>query len=247
MKYKAPESFYFQGGSKAILLLHSFTGSTIDMRQLGKFLNREGYTVHAPMYTGHGQKADTLLQYGPSTWWEDVQSAYEFLEDEGYEEIVVMGLSLGAVLTLKVAHELNPLAIVTMSLPMTRDEVTLRKRVVYYAKQHQQYEEGTDEEKEAARQALKAHPMEIVPAFIEMIEQQMQHLEQIQVPIYLAYGGQDDALYEETANYVAERIGSTQKVVTCYEQAGHLMTYGKDAKTMYEDFLHFLQHLHWKK
>ncbi len=34
-------------------------------------------------------------------WWEDVVNGYKFLKEEGYEEIAVVGISLGGVFLIK--------------------------------------------------------------------------------------------------------------------------------------------------
>ena len=54
MKLVAPKSFTFNGGNRAVLLLHGFTGSTKDVKRLGEYLQKRGFTCHAPMYRGHG-------------------------------------------------------------------------------------------------------------------------------------------------------------------------------------------------
>jgi len=241
MNYSAPKSFYLKSGPKAVLLLHTFTGTTIDVRKLGKFLHAENYTVMAPMYSGHGENAFTLLQYGVEDWWEDVQAAYEFLEDEGFEDIAVVGISLGAVLALKVADELSPKALVTMSLPMSRDEVTLRKRVVNYAKNHQQYEDQSAEQKAQDLIDLKKHPMPNILQFTKLIDAQSMKIDRIQIPTFALYGMQDDELYKKSAENLISKIQSEQKQLKGYEKAGHLMTFGPDAARVNAEILEFLE------
>ena len=49
MKVKAPQPFTFGEGKRAVLLLHGFTGNSADVRMLGRFLEKKGYTCHAPI------------------------------------------------------------------------------------------------------------------------------------------------------------------------------------------------------
>lgn len=247
MKYSKPKTFSFVGGKRAILLLHSFTGSTIDMRKLGKYLNANGYTSYSPMYTGHGEEANILLQYGPQQWWEDTLAAYKHLEEEGYEEIAVVGLSLGSILALKVATELNPIGVVTMSLPMAREEIPLRKRVIYYARNHQQYEDKTQSQKEEEIATLKQHPMSVIPEFVQLIDEQVAKIPEISVPIFAMCGDLDDPLYRQSAEKIVETVGSSKKEMKVYKQAGHLMTFGVDAPIIFQDILQFLNDLEWSE
>ena len=38
MKLASPKPFTFEGGDRAVLLLHGFTGNSADVRMLGRFL-----------------------------------------------------------------------------------------------------------------------------------------------------------------------------------------------------------------
>ena len=52
MQIKLPQPFFFEEGKRAVLLLHGFTGNSSDVRQLGRFLQKKGYTSYAPQYEG---------------------------------------------------------------------------------------------------------------------------------------------------------------------------------------------------
>src|SRR6185437_15627604 len=100
MKIKPPQPFTFGSGPRAVLLLHGFTGSSADVRMLGRFLEKNSYTTYAPHYKGHGVPPEELIISTPAEWWEDVVNGYNMLKQAGYEEIAVAGLSLGGVFSL---------------------------------------------------------------------------------------------------------------------------------------------------
>src|SRR5699024_2043189 len=103
MKIKQPEPFTFEAGPRAVLLLHGFTGHSTAVRMLERFLEKKGYTSHAPIYRGHGRPPEALIKTTPDEWWEDVKYAYQHLKDLGYEQIAVAGLSLGGVMWLRLS------------------------------------------------------------------------------------------------------------------------------------------------
>ncbi len=51
-------------------MLHAYTGNTNDVRMLGRQLNWQGYTVFAPLLSGHGGDPRKVLESnGPGDWW----------------------------------------------------------------------------------------------------------------------------------------------------------------------------------
>ncbi|HSH25770.1 MAG TPA: alpha/beta fold hydrolase, partial [Massilibacterium sp.] len=134
MRVKEPQPFTFEAGERAVLLLHGFTGHSADVRMLGRFLQKHGYTSHAPIYPGHGQTPTEILQTNPSMWWERVVSAYEYLRKLGYDKIAVAGLSLGGVFSLKLGYTVPITGIITMCAPMIEKTIEERmKPFLYYA------------------------------------------------------------------------------------------------------------------
>ncbi|WP_279401335.1 alpha/beta hydrolase [Piscibacillus salipiscarius] len=134
MKFVAPKSFTYEAGNQAVLLLHGFTGTTADVRKLGRHLHKMGYTVHAPLYRGHGVGPDELTQTGPVQWWQDALDGYQTLMAQGYESIIVAGVSMGGVFALKMALELPVKAVITMSAPMHAKSIgDLSQRIYDYA------------------------------------------------------------------------------------------------------------------
>ena len=45
MKLASPKPFTFEGGDRAVLLLHGFTGNSADVRMLGRFLEKKAILV----------------------------------------------------------------------------------------------------------------------------------------------------------------------------------------------------------
>lgn len=49
MKIVPPKPFTFEAGKRAVLLLHGFTGSSADVRMLGRFLEKRAIP-HMPQF-----------------------------------------------------------------------------------------------------------------------------------------------------------------------------------------------------
>jgi carboxylesterase len=88
-------------GDDACLLLHGFTGSPWDMLPLGEALAARGFHVKAPRLPGHGTTPEAMLEVGHHQWEEAAQEALHSLR--GFRRVFVAGLSMGALLGLRLA------------------------------------------------------------------------------------------------------------------------------------------------
>jgi len=97
-----PSEFHLRGGRSGVLLIHGLTGTPTEMRFVGNGLNRAGFTVLGMQLAGHcGDEAD-LLATGWRDWYASVVAAAERLQEQ-VDHLFVAGLSMGAVLALKLA------------------------------------------------------------------------------------------------------------------------------------------------
>jgi len=94
--------FRLAGGRSGVLLIHGLTGTPAEMRFVGNGLNRAGFTVLGMQLAGHcGDEAD-LLATGWKDWYASVVEAAALFREE-VDHLFVAGLSMGAVLALKLA------------------------------------------------------------------------------------------------------------------------------------------------
>lgn len=245
MNIVPPKPFFYKGGKQAVLLLHSFTSNTMDMKKLGKYLQQHNYTCYAPLYKGHGLPAEELLTFGPSDWWGDVRQAYQLLKDEGYEKIAVIGLSLGGVFALKIAQELEVNGVVTMSVPRHREALFLQKRAFYYAKEYKRLEGKNEDQINMEMALLQNLPNHTLVEFQQLIDVTMDKLALITAPIRIMYGALDDPLYKESAEVIFHNVVSQHKIIKGYPNSKHLMTLGLDLHDINQDILAFLHDLTW--
>lgn len=248
MKLLAPQSFTLEGDRRAVLLLHGFTGSTKDVKKLGEYLNKRGYTCHAPMYRGHGVSPEEILKYGAKYWWEDVTRGYHHLKELGYEEIAVVGISLGGVFTLKVGAEFPVKGVVSMCAPIKRKSKDgLFERLYNYAKVYKQFEGKEPEQIEKELKELKSLPQDAIIEVQKMIEHTSDEIEEIHAPTLVLQGKLDDALYQESAPYIYDTVETDDKEIIWYQNSGHIITLGKERDKVFEDTLNFLDELAWSE
>ncbi|MGG1575229.1 alpha/beta hydrolase [Fictibacillus sp. NRS-1165] len=189
MKMVPAKSFTFRGGSRAVLLLHGFTGNTVDVRELGRFLNKKGYSCHGPLYEGHGETPETLVTTRASQWWENVVDGYRFLQKQGHEEIAVVGLSLGGVFALQMAYTFPVKGLVSMCAPVKpKSEEDLRKHVSLFTRRYKTILRTPAEQIEEEWLSLQPSSSEMVRTVQGVIEEAGNHIQEITCPALLASG-----------------------------------------------------------
>lgn len=246
MNIKLPEPFTFKAGKRAVLLLHGFTGHSADVRMLGRFLEKHNYTTHAPIYRGHGTSPEKLLQTTPNEWWEDVVAAYDYLRNEGYEEIAVAGLSMGGALGLKLAYTTKVKAIIPMCTPAFFDnEDQLTQGFKQFARQFKQLEQKSAETIEEEVNELFTKKSNTFAGIGQFIEEVRTHIDTIYTPTFVVQASNDQMINPDSATYIYEQVEAPQKEIKWYEESGHVITLGKERDQLHEDILSFLETLDW--
>ncbi|MCP8617662.1 alpha/beta hydrolase [Salirhabdus salicampi] len=246
MKIKTPEPFTFEAGQRAVLLLHGFTGHSADVRMLGRYLQKKGYTSHAPIYRGHGAPPEELVKYTPEDWWEDVQHALHHLKMKGYDEIAVAGLSLGGVLGLKLAYSEPITGVIPMCSPMFFDnETQLKSGFQQFAKEYKQLEQKPHEQIEAEIKELMDNAMNTFEALEQFLKEVHDHIDEIYTPTFVIQARKDEMINTESANYIYDEVETDEKQIKWYEESGHVITLDKEKDQLHEDIFHFLETLDW--
>lgn len=248
MKIVQPRPFTFQAGPRAVLLLHGFTGHSADVRMLGRFLEKKGYSSHAPIYRGHGLAPEALLDVHPEDFWEDVLAAFNHLKELGYQEIAVAGLSLGGALGLKLAYSEKIKAIIPMCTPMFFDnEAQLTAGFKTFAKEYKQLERKDEATIEAELKEMEVPALEVLKEMGSFITSVSKEVDSIYTPIMVVQAEKDEMINPESANYIYEQVESDYKEIKWYKNSGHVITLGQEKEVLYEDIYQFLETLDWEE
>jgi carboxylesterase len=117
------EAWSHRGGPVGALVLHGFCGSPVSVRPWAEHLADAGLTVSVPRLPGHGTRWQDANRTLWQDWFAEAQRSFVELEQR-CEQVVVMGLSVGGCLALRLAETRAPavraLVLVNPSLS-TRD------------------------------------------------------------------------------------------------------------------------------
>ncbi len=243
MKILQPKPFYFDNGPKAVLLLHSFSGTSNDMRLLGRFLERNNYSAYAPMFAGHGtsEPLDILEQGSPEKWWQQTQAAIQFLQEQQKTKIYVFGLSLGAIFATKALEEIPFVAAggVFGSPLGSRGFKGIRSAFLTYAKKVYSIQQDLtdieiDSKMRIVSSKIDAKLTEIRKTSVDVTNQ----LAEIKRPYFIGQGTSDKLVNPEAAPKVASAVKTSQ--LHLYN-AGHVLTINHAHHQLESDVLNFLE------
>lgn len=248
MKVIQPRPFTFREGHRAVLLLHGFTGNSADVRMLGRFLQKKGYTTHGPIYHGHGLTPEDLIESHPDLWWKDALEAYQYLQFLGYTEIAVAGLSMGGALGLRLAATEDVKAVIPMCTPMYFDnEAQLTKGFKLFAKEHKELERKDENTIQREINHLMENSSHIFNEIGKFITDVSNEVQKIDIPSLIIQATDDHMINPKSATYIYENIASEMKQIKWYDDAGHAITLGKKRDEVHEDIYEFLESLDWEE
>src|SRR5271156_1634161 len=96
--------FFFPGSRVSALLIHGLSGTPFEMRYLGERLAASGVRVCGVRLAGHAGTPEELGAATHAQWYESVVEGFERLHRYG-DPVAVVGLSMGAVLTARLAAD----------------------------------------------------------------------------------------------------------------------------------------------
>ncbi|OEF97856.1 alpha/beta hydrolase [Desulfuribacillus alkaliarsenatis] len=238
-------AFYLEGSKEiGVLLTHGFTGSPAEVRPLGEFLNQQGYTVYAPLLAGHGTCVEDMEQTNWQDWWKSVELGYEKLKVEGCREIIACGLSMGGILSLKVAINYPLKAVISMCAPIyLSDRRAYFMSVLKYFRRFHKKSERYNGAPSREISGYLATPLACVPSLIELIKQVKPLLGHIEVPALIMQAEQDLTVRPASGSYIYEHIGSYRKQYITYEKSGHIITIDKEREKVFKDIHDFIKRL----
>lgn len=235
------EPFFLAGGDHGILLIHGFTGSPAEVRLLGEFLHKEGYTVLAPRLCGHGTTVEEMADTKWPHWYSAVEDAYHILKAR-CTSIAAIGLSMGGLLAFKLAAEYKIDKIVSLSTPIFIADKRLDMLPVYrmfrafvpkkrkvYADIGPQYSVG-----------YTATPLSSLSSLLDLIQHVDTLLPTINAPLLIVQGHRDHTVEPRSADYLYDKIASKEKSVIWLEKSGHLVTIDIEREHVFRKITEFL-------
>ena len=246
MREVSHESFYFEGDERGVILLHSFTSTPGDVRGLSRAIAREGYTVYGPLLSHHGGPIeDTLID--PQRWLDDGRQAIQKLKDEGCQQIVCLGVSLGGTISHQMVIESDDvIAGGSICSPMVIGFETKTPTEFWNRYVKEKEELGwSNEAIEQSRPEIEAGLQQSLEELDKIKRAMAPEFEKVTKPIFIAQGGADTIVNPKQAIVLRDLYRNADVDFIWYEEGGHLLTVGEYRQPLLEEIMAFLNNLEW--
>ncbi len=225
----------------AVLLLHGFTGSPLDLKKLTNFLKNQGCACYAPIYSGHGLGGEALIKTSVQAWWQDALNAFEFLKNHDYAQISVIGHSMGGVFALRLAQEYTLSSVTTMCSPIQKRPVDdLKSRLINYAQEYKKFEQKQAVQIEQEVAEFAGSDFSLLDELSDFTAFTGQNLPKVNCPVQVLQGELDDKCYQDSANIIYEQVSSAIKEIKTYPNSGHMLMQEADHQQVFLDIAGFL-------
>lgn len=228
-----------QDQKTAIMLLHGFTATTVEVRPMAKFLNDQGYTVAGPLLPGHGVSPEELIYTRYTDWISAVNNTYLELERK-YEHVFVLGESMGGLCTLWLAAQYPKIAGVLVFAPALRIHNLWQTRLIW---PFVHYKQKANIDLSSTWQGYNVVPLRAAAQLHKFQQLIKRRLPDIQQPIIVFQGKLDKTIDPLSSVEIIQRISSEEKELVWLEDSSHCILLDKQMDIVKRLSIEFIQKL----
>ncbi|NOR90884.1 MAG: alpha/beta fold hydrolase [Anaerolineales bacterium] len=241
------EPFFYPGNQVGCLLVHGFTGAPEEMRWLGEHLAEQGYTTLGIRLFGHATHPDDLTRARWQDWMANLEDGYHWI-DGACSQVVVIGLSLGAMLTLKFASRATLAGAVAMAtlweLPPLAQRLrpiapTLSK--VWRFRTPSEPSDWRDKDAERLNLGYSVQPLRGLSETYDINAEMRSSLKHVECPVTLIYSTGDSTVPTDHAQQIYATLGAQDKTIVRVENSGHLLPRDADREKVFSAITEFVR------
>lgn len=238
------EPFFVPGGAHAVLLIHGFTGSPSEMRLLGRYLAKEGYTVMGIRLAGHGSTPEDLERMRAGDWMNSVLDGYSFLAGMA-KEVSVVGLSMGGLLAMLLSTVREVKCVASLAAPIFVSEAHSLHRLPSVERSVGRYlprpHRAIPDIPANCNVAYRRMPMRSIHEMFSVLERMVGALPRVKAPILVMQSLKDHTVQPRSGQYIFDEVSSEYKKLVWLENSGHRVTIGADREEVFQKTAEFLQ------
>lgn len=249
MSYIVPgsEPYFLPGGTTGCLLLHGFSAMPEEVRPLGEYLAKKGFTVLGLRLTGHATHPNDLKHRYWTDWLDNVEDGLALIS-KMCDKRVVIGQSLGGMIALIAGARYDVSGVVGLSTPYrssTNERLaeklqrllrpTIRKSVERYPPDHLLYKR-----RELNYPAYPEVPSSILTELDQLAKAMVAAIPQVCAPVLLMHSREDQSVPFTCMQSIYDHLGSSKKEMILLEGMGHSLVQDPKRQVVFEAVEKFL-------
>jgi carboxylesterase len=220
------EPFFFPGNEIGCLLIHGFTGTPKEMRELGEFLADHGFTVKGVLLAGHGTSPLDMEKTSWQDWFESVLDGYRQLKGKT-RKVFPIGLSLGAALALHLAAHHQVDGVLALSAPaFIKDPrlffLPILKHFIRFVKKGPP--DFLDPSVPPKHLDYPVYPTKSIEQLLKFLAHLRGELSLVKAPVLFIHSRTDKSVPPDNPIYLLQHVGSSEKSIVWIERSGHVIT-----------------------
>ncbi|MEZ5185857.1 MAG: alpha/beta fold hydrolase [Candidatus Nanopelagicales bacterium] len=235
------EPFTADGDRLGILVLHGFTGSPVSVKPWAEHLAAAGHTVAAPRLPGHGTRWQDLNAVTWEDWFDEAQRNLAWLR-ERTDQVVAMGLSMGATLSLRLA-EVDPgsLAGLVLVNPLIHTERPDRHLLPYIYRVVPAFPGISNDIKKPGvdEGGYNRLPLRAAYSMTRLWATVKSEIHKVTQPLLVLRSADDHVVEPSNSAWILANVGSTQTEEIVLHDSYHVATLDNDAEMIFDVSLDF--------
>jgi len=242
------EPFFFPGDRIGCLLVHGFTGTPKEMRWLGEHLAQKGHSVLGVRLAAHATQPQDMIR---ARWWDwlaSVEDGWHILSGCS-DHIIVMGLSMGGILSLLFSAYHPVAGVVAMSTPHHLPDDPRLRFVKALSRVKPYMPKGPPDyfEPEAFREhtSYPADPTRSYAELRDLVSEMQQALPKVTAPALLIYSKHDNVVRAQDGHMdqIYTALGSSDKQKLWIENSSHVITRDAQRQQVFQAAADFVEHV----
>jgi carboxylesterase len=245
---KGAELFFYKKGKVGILLIHGFSSTPHDLRELGKFLSNRDITVYAPLLKGHGTSVEDMATTTYKDWFGSAEKALLKLKKYS-KKVFISGISAmgNLCILLAVKHKVDGIILMGMPINFKRQRlVNVASIILPFLKKVKKYQNKwyhRDVEKEIIKKRITYNKISLKSAHeaIKMINHSIKLLPKIRAPILIMQSTTDIQVSDNSPKYIYDHVSSNYKKIVWIPDSYHVFVVDKNKLTAFREISNFIR------
>ena len=235
------EPVFLKGGESACLLLHGFTNSPYEMREMGHFLNQKGYSVSIPLLPGHGTMPSDLRKRKWVEWYEKSKSELFELRKK-YHKVYLIGFSMGASMALHLSAHYEVNGVVTLAPVLyLKNKFSFLSHYIHFFLPYSKKLSGPDIRAQVTTISYNKIPVKSLSQLIKFSKHLRHDLRDIYAPVMIVYAKQDHVVDNKSATEIYQLISSKNKRILELQESYHIITLDLEKDKVFQEIAAFLK------